>query len=136
MSTILQVGVKIFLQNPEGKYLLLRRSSERYPNIQNFWDIPGGRINPGTPLFENIRREVQEETKLPVIGTPELIAAQDIIRGQEKHIVRLTFTGGTNGEPLLHEEHTEYKWLTLAEMLHVKELDEFTREVIERGLVK
>ena len=147
-SIFLQVGVKIFLKKEDGKYLLLKRSSVRYPNIKNFWDIPGGRIFPGTPLFENIRREVFEETKLQVLVEPRLISAQDIIRLPEKHIVRLTFLGEISGspeqllsgkicsgEPILNEEHTEYKWLTLAEMLHVKELDEFTREVIEKNLV-
>ncbi len=134
-SIILQVGVKIFLRNKSGTYLLLRRSQARYPNIKNFWDIPGGRINPGTPLFENLKREVEEETKLEIAGTPKLIAAQDIIRGTEKHIVRLTFIGETSGEPVLNEEHTEYKWLALSDMLHVKELDEFTREIIEKDLV-
>ena len=135
-SIILQVGVKIFLKSKEGKYLLLRRSQVRYPNIRNFWDIPGGRINPGTTLFQNLRREIEEETELVFSGSPKLISAQDIIRGVEKHIVRLTFTGEIAGTPILNEEHTDFKWLTLDEMLHVKELDEFTREVIEKDLVK
>lgn len=134
-SIFLQVGVKIFLKNKQGFYLLLRRSAEKYPNIKNFWDIPGGRIFPGTPLFENIQREVHEETELVVTGTLKLICAQDIIRGEEKHIVRLTYTGEANGNPVLNEEHIEFRWLTLKSMLEIKELDEFTREVIESGLV-
>ena len=135
-SILLQVGVKVFLKNEKGGYLLLKRSSVRYPNIKNFWDIPGGRILPGTPLLENIKREVFEETKLVLVYEPKLISAQDIIRLPEKHIVRLTFFGEISGKPILNEEHTECKWLTLDEMLHVKELDEFTRELIEKGLVK
>ena len=135
-SILLQVGVKVFLKNEKGGYLLLKRSSVRYPNIKNFWDIPGGRILPGTPLLENIKREVFEETKLVLVHDPKLISAQDIIRLPEKHIVRLTFLGEISGKPILNEEHTEFKWLTLDEMLHVKELDEFTREVIEKKLVK
>lgn len=134
-SILLQVGVKIFLKNRKGVYLLLRRSAEKYPSIKNFWDIPGGRIFPGTPLFENIQREVREETELVVTGAPKLICAQDIIREEEKHIVRLTYEGEANGNPVLNEEHIEYRWLTLKGMLEIKELDEFTREVIEKGLV-
>lgn len=134
-SILLQVGVKIFLKNKSGKYLLLRRSPVRYPNIANFWDIAGGRINPGTTLLENLRREVKEETKLKISGIPKLMYVQDIIRGKEKHIVRLTFTGSTSGQPILDGDHTDFKWLTLGEMLHVKRLDEFTREVIKRKLV-
>lgn len=134
-SIILQVGVKVFLKNKNDQYLLLRRSPLRYPDIKNFWDIPGGRINAGTPLFENIRREIEEETKLKILKMPELISAQDILR-TDKHIVRLTFLGEIEGQPTLDEEHTEYKWLTFEEMLHIKEFDEFTREVIEKKLMK
>ena len=135
-SIVLQVGVKIFLKNEFGKYLLLKRSPVRYPNIKNFWDIPGGRIFPGTPLLENIKREVFEETKLSVAGDLKLIGAQDIIRLPEKHIVRLTFSAATSGEPVLNEEHLEFKWLTLEEMKNIKELDEFTREILEKELIK
>ena len=132
-SILLQVGVKIFLKNTEGKYLLLKRSAIRYPNIKNFWDIPGGRIFPGTPLLENIRREVFEETKLYVSGEPKLIGVQDIIRLPEKHIVRLTFSATTSGSPVLDEDHLEFKWVALEEMKSVKGLDEFTHEILEKN---
>lgn len=135
-SILLQVGVKIFLKNKSGLYLLLKRSPVRYPNIKNFWDTPGGRIIPGTPLLENIRREVFEETKLSVSGEPQLIGAQDIIRLPEKHIVRLTFSAATSGDPVLNEEHLEFKWLTLNEMKNIQELDEFTREILEKKLIR
>ncbi len=59
----LQVGVKALLKNSAGKYLLLRRNPEKYPEVGATWDIVGGRIDPGTPLFENLKREVYEETK-------------------------------------------------------------------------
>ncbi len=123
----------MFLKNERGQYLLLKRSAIRYPNIKNPWDIPGGRIFPGTPLLDNIKREVFEETKLSVLGEPKLIGAQDIIRLPEKHIVRLTFSAVTLGEPVLDDEHIEFKWVTPKEMKKVKELDEFTREILEKN---
>lgn len=58
----LQVGVKILLRNNEGKYLLVRRSSEKYPEVGHYqWDIVGGRIDPGFPLLDNLNREIKEE---------------------------------------------------------------------------
>src|SRR3989344_6009185 len=88
----LQVGVKIILQNKEGKILLLHRNWEKYPEVKkdNSWDIVGGRINIGTPLLENLKREIFEETKLNLIKERKLIAAQDILR-TDKHVVRLTY---------------------------------------------
>ena len=87
---------------------MLKRSPVRYPNVKNFWDIPGGRIIPGTALAENVRREVFEETRLAVNGDMILVDAQDIIRLPEKHIVRITFSASTSGEPILNEEHLEH----------------------------
>lgn len=132
-SILLQVGVKVFLRNEKGEYLLLKRSPVRYPKIKNGWDIPGGRIIPGTSLLENIQREVFEETKLSVLGEPKLIGAQDIIRLPEKHIVRLTFVASTSGIPILDEEHLEFKWVSLSDMKKIEELDEFTREILEKN---
>src|SRR3990167_1376930 len=88
----LQVGVKAILRNEEGKILLLRRSQAKYPDVKgDVWDIVGGRIEPGTPLLDNLRREIREETGLQLQGVPKLIAAQDILKNPEKHVVRLTY---------------------------------------------
>lgn len=135
-SITLQVGVKIFLKSSVGRYLLLKRSPVRYPKIKNFWDIPGGRIQPGTNLFENIKREVFEETTLKILEVPRLIFAQDILR-TDKHIVRLTFVGSiaVEREPILDSDHIEFKWVTLEEMRNIKELDEFTREILEKDFL-
>jgi len=133
-SIVLHVGVKIFLRNSAGKYLLLRRSKIRYPNIKNCWDIPGGRIVFGTTLFENLKREVLEETKLRIVGEPRLLSAQDIInRKNHKHIVRITYIARANGKSILNEEHIESAWCTIEEMKKNPRLDEFTREVIENN---
>ncbi|KKU68198.1 MAG: ADP-ribose pyrophosphatase [Parcubacteria group bacterium GW2011_GWA2_47_16] len=111
---ILQVGVKVFLKNQEGKYLLIKRSPVKYPDVKDPWDIVGGRIDSGSPLLENLKREVKEETGLEITSEPRLLAAQDIIPNSEKHVVRLTYVADTKGEPVLDtSENTEYKWVTI-----------------------
>lgn len=40
-SITLQVGVKVLLGDNDGRYLLLRRSLEKYPEIKGRWDIVG-----------------------------------------------------------------------------------------------
>jgi len=52
----LQVGVKILLKNSEGKYLLIRRSAEKYPEVGARWDIVGGRID-GEPKLDGDHSE-------------------------------------------------------------------------------
>ena len=133
---ILQVGVKVVLRNPEGKILLLKRSEEKYGKTAGSWDIPGGRIEIGTPLLQNLEREVLEETKLPITTVPKLIAAQDIIRGEEKHVVRLTYVAETEGEPELdYAENTEHRWVSSEELLQERDLDMYVRDLLEDGIL-
>lgn len=127
----LQVGVKIFLKNKDGKFLILRRSPEKYSEVESHWEFAGGRINPGSILFENLKREVMEETGLEIIGEPKLITAQDIIR-PHKHIVRLTYTGFADGEVKLSDEHSEYKWLSLEDVKTLEPMDKYFKEALEK----
>lgn len=128
----LQVGVKVFLQNKEGKYLVLERNLDKYKDIQkrSAWDIPGGRIEIDLPLMDNLRREVQEETKLEISEPIRLIAAQDILR-PDKHVVRLTYVAHAGGQPELSEEHVAFKWLSLDELKTLENLDSFAKEALE-----
>jgi len=135
MSIELQVGVKIVLQNQEGKYLLLRRSPEKYKGVVGTWDIVGGRIDPGASLLENLKREIKEETGLVFSEEPRLIAAQDILRVPGRHVVRLTYIGGIDGEPKLGDEHIEFQWCTRGTLFHLDDLDIYFRELLDRGVL-
>ncbi len=135
MDLPLQVGVKIILRNKEGKFLILHRNPKKYEwsKDKDSFDIVGGRIQVGIPLFENLKREVFEETKLVLREEPRLLAAQDILR-PEKHVVRLTYTGQIEGEPTLDEENDSYEWLTKDEVKSKKGIDQYTKEVFEKFL--
>ena len=133
----LQVGVKAVLRNQEGQILLLRRSA-KYETAEGTWDIPGGRIEPDTKLLDNLAREVREETGLSVIGEPRLVGAQDIFfttnAGEERHIVRLTYIAGAEGDPVLDGvEHTEHRWVPLEELASVPHLDRYLKELVDAG---
>lgn len=127
----LQVGVKILLKNGEGKYLVVCRNPEKYPEVGAKWDIVGGRIDPGIKLLENLRREVSEETGLQIKYEPKLITAQDILK-KDKHVVRLTYSGFADGEVKLSDEHSEYRWLTLEEISNLEPMDSYFKQVLAR----
>lgn len=131
----LQVGVKALLKNSEGKFLLLRRNTDTYRDIKGEWDIVGGRIRPGTPFLENLKREIQEETSLTLQGEPELVAAQDILRVPGKHVIRLTFVGAIEGEPHLNEESAEFAWVSPEELKAESDLDIYVKELIEKKVI-
>lgn len=133
----LQVGVKILLKNREGKFLFVRRNPKKYPEVGPKWDIVGGRIVPGTPLIENLKREIKEEVGLDYIGRPKLVAAQDILKSADKHVVRLTYLGTIDGHPKIDEESLEAKWFTPNEIksLDVSTLDSFFKELIDTSQI-
>lgn len=87
----LQVGVKALIKDDQGRYLFLKRALPYEGDTKCKWDIPGGRIEPGEPIFDALAREIKEETSLNMKGEPKILYAQDILRINEKHIVRLTF---------------------------------------------
>ncbi len=127
----LQVGVKILLRNADNKFLLLHRNLKKYENIVGEWDIPGGRIDPGTTLKVNLEREVFEETGLKIIGEPELIAAQDILRKEGFHVVRLTYVGRCEGEVALDtEENDEYAWYGRDEVAELENVDTYLKALL------
>lgn len=97
---------------------MLKRNPEKYPETGNqLWDIVGGRINPGTPLLDNLKREVKEEIGLELEGKPKLIAAQDMLKTPGRHVVRLTYVGTVSGEPKPDGiDHTEYHWFSREEL--------------------
>ncbi len=130
----LQVGVKILLKNKEGKFLLLQRNPVKYPEVGAKWDIVGGRINPGLPLLENLKREVMEEAGLEIVGDPKLILAQDIIK-TDKHVVRLTYMGEAAGEVKLSEEHSEFRWLSIEEFSKLEPMDKYIKEILDKKLI-
>lgn len=130
MSVLLQVGVKAFLKNKNGKYLLIKRSG-KYSKIEGVWDIVGGRINPGEPLIKNLAREIKEEVGLELKENPKLLSAQDIFVSREHHVVRLTYLASIEGSPKISsDEHTEYQWVSLKQMQRIDNLDNYCKELI------
>ncbi len=132
----LQVGVKVLLKNPDGKFLLIRRSIDKYQEVQHKWDIPGGRIDSGSDLRENLSREVMEETELTMTSEPRVVGAQDIFnKEQDRHIVRVTYVGTAEGTPKLSDEHTDFKWVSYEELLILPNLDKYLKALLETGVI-
>ncbi len=127
---ILQVGVKVLMQNNEGSYLFLKRAQTLQDEAEPYWDIPGGRINSEEILHDALRREVLEETGITAVGDFQLIAAQDImVPAKDLHVVRLTYTAHESGEVQTSDEHQEVAWATKEDALAFH-LDPYLQEVL------
>jgi 8-oxo-dGTP diphosphatase len=125
----LQVGVKVLIKQGDA-YLFLRRSADFKAGPQK-WDIPGGRIEPDEALEVALAREVREETGLQLTRVDTLQAAQDIfVSDAEIHVVRLTYTGQADGEVTISDEHDDYRWMTVQEILDELHVDSYLKEVL------
>lgn len=130
----LQVGVKALLENSKGEFLLLRKNGN-ISGTRNFWDLPGGRINRGESLSENLIREIKEETQINVHEDQQLAHVQDIIKPEKGiHVVRITYHIVLHQDPekvVLDDEHLEYKWVTLDDMKKESEIDSYILETLD-----
>ncbi len=118
----------IIIINKEGKFLLLKRS----PNDEwcpNLWSIPGGRREEGETLFQNICREVKEETGLTVF--PKFIRFLSEISEKLDHI--FFATNKFEGKVSLDKENSEWNWFSLKNLID-KECVPNLREEIKEGL--
>lgn len=81
----------------------------------DLWGIPGGKIKPGEPSEQALRREIKEETNLAVDDI-RFVLAQDCIDSPEfyrkAHFVLLNYTCRAQpGTVLLNDEAEEFRWI-------------------------
>lgn len=91
----------------------------------------------GTPLMENLKREIKEETGMDLVGEPSIQAAQDILRTEDRHVVRLTYVGEALGDITLDtNENDTYQWFTKEELARQDDIDIYFKELLDKGIVK
>lgn len=99
-----------------GTFLVVREAST-YQEGTNLgkWQLPGGRINPGEPFLDGLKREIKEETGLDVtVGDPVYVGEWfPVIKDVPNQIVGVFFIcTPLTDEVVLSEEHDTYQWVT------------------------
>jgi 8-oxo-dGTP diphosphatase len=94
----------------DRKVLLVRRA--RSPG-KGFYSLPGGRVEHGESLHQALAREVDEETglRIDIVG---LAGWREVLPGASAggHYVIMSFAARWAAlEPVLNDEHDDYKWL-------------------------
>ena len=103
----------------DGKVLLVRRA--RSP-ARGFYSLPGGRVEFGESLHTALHREVDEETalRIQIVG---LAGWREVLPGAGGggHYLIMSFAARwAAGEPVLNEEHDDFKWLSVHEFGDLK----------------
>lgn len=113
------VGAFALLQRGE-RYLLVANDREIDGRVQRVWDLPGGRVEVGELLHEALRRELDEETGLRVVGAPEFAFVQEgerVVQGARQYAWRsFFFSVEADGEPRAGHEVLDVRWMTTDEI--------------------
>lgn len=113
------VSQQAVIRNDRGEVLILLRPT------QDFWLLPGGRVEDKETLSEAFFREVLEETGLTVTqGVPVAVGTSSLW-----DTYGVAFLCEVEGEIVitLSDEHEEYKWVspsTLPQYLHYRAIAE------------
>lgn len=89
----------------------------------NFWEVPGGRIDNDETIMETLDRELHEELpNIQNIKVGELVYAHRVDHdiAEDLGLVLLFFrveAGFTDDKPTLSDEHLDWKWATKEDAL-------------------
>jgi len=83
-----KVGVGVALLDDEGRLLLMKR---RGAHGEGEWSLPGGHMELGECFDGVCKREVKEETGIPIAGVQKVHFTNDIFEEDGLHYVTLFF---------------------------------------------
>ncbi|MFH1643584.1 MAG: NUDIX hydrolase [bacterium] len=101
--------VSVVIFSSQKKILVLKRSSHE-PSYPNFWDLPGGNVKSGETLQEAAKREAKEESGLDIELKKNHFCVYNC--PDKKFNIYGFKARPINGDVLLSEEHTEFKWVS------------------------
>ncbi len=107
--------VTCFLQH-EDKFLVLQRA--RKDAQYKLWGIPGGKLIEGELPITGLIREIQEETQIEYILTPQLLGtalSRTPSDGEYGLYVFHAYLSHLPSVSIRLEEHSAFNWVTLTE---------------------
>ncbi|GMH40763.1 hypothetical protein BSKO_08667 [Bryopsis sp. KO-2023] len=116
------------------KVLLLRRA----PHSKNpeTWGLPGGNMDDDDlSLYETALREAKEEmggypNALDVAGIITTLRGHHLDKRYDVYIVRITEQEQSSFAPVLNEEHTDWRWFSVLELVAQKNLHPVVKKLI------
>jgi 8-oxo-dGTP diphosphatase len=94
----------------DDRVLLVRRA--RSPG-KGLYSLPGGRVEFGESLHTALHREVDEETglRIEILGLAGWREVLPIASGGGHYLIMSFAARWASGEPVLNDEHDDFKWL-------------------------
>jgi 8-oxo-dGTP diphosphatase len=118
LKSLVQKKVFALIKSNKNNYLLLR-TNKAWLHVDSWYTVTGA-LDEGESFEEACKREVQEETQLPIISIKETEHSFEFEWPKNsgiKHHEQVFFVTVKEQEPILGEEHLEYKWLPKKEFI-------------------
>lgn len=102
----------------DGKVLLLKRPADDF--MGGIFELPSGKVEPSEDLMTALVREVEEETALQVTLASAYLGSFDYTSGSGKKSRQFNFVVLVDApEPVVLQEHDEYRWVPTKDELPV-----------------
>ena len=127
------VGIKGVIR--KGDKVLILKAVDK----DGIWEVPGGRINDNETIEQTLRRELKEELpNIQNVQMYEVLAAyrlrKDVDGDVSLVLIFYKVTADFDGEPIVGEEHTQWRWATQNEALEL--VHESCRQAVGRAFSK
>ena len=133
-NTKLESIAKILIINGDGNVLTLTLSEHlKYPERSYQPDLPGGIVDAGEPENLGVIREVQEECGIDLDPTKIRLAYAETVYDEKenKSVTKLLYITHLDDAPAvtLSWEHSDYKWVSVAELQNIDMRPFFNRAI-------
>jgi ADP-ribose pyrophosphatase YjhB (NUDIX family) len=112
---VTRVAVRAIICDENNRVLIIKRSNTQYGN--NKWCLPGGKVDYGVSVPDNLANEIAEETLLRYISSTFLFYLDTLPSPDtDLHYVSLVFKCEVSGEIKLNDESQEFAWIAPEDM--------------------
>lgn len=115
MATYFLAGHALIMRD-DGKVLITKRG-DHDDYMPGTWDLPGGTADGGETLEDATRREVKEEVGLEIVIESPIFTFTNLSQPNRETLVVIYLVQHAGEDIALNpDEHSQYKWVTLADI--------------------